>query len=246
MTISGKKHYVHPRSKSSLIPKHIYTYWHEKQVPEIVKRCMDSWKRFCPDYTIHLIHSGNIKTYMDTELTLVPSQAFLSDIIRLHVLSERGGIWMDASIYLNDSLDWLHGIQLKTGCEFIGYDQHEAIPHECIESWFLACIPHSLFIKEWKAEFSRVQSFPSVTAYIKDISKETNLDHLVDPEYLAIYSSSQRIIQRIQSYQLYVIDHHPHMTGMFPLFFQFIQYPLIKYTAGDRLFLTYSGLTNLL
>jgi len=247
MTISGKNHYIHDKSSSSYIPKHIYTYWHDKNYPTIVSKCIESWKRHCPGYTIHIIHSGNIKEYANFKTTIVPSKAFLSDMIRLHVLSKRGGIWLDASVFLNDSLDWVHGYQIKTNCEFLGYDQNHYISHECVESWFFACIPHSRFVSDWKNEFFRTQSFTKISYYIKDLlSSGINLDHIGDKEYLAVYASAQKIIQTNHMYKLQVIDHHPRMTGIFPLFFQIIKYPVVKYTAGDRWFLEKSGLVHLL
>ena len=48
------------------------------------------------------------------KLRIKDSLARISDVLRLHALSEHGGIWMDATIICTASMSWLHSIQVRT------------------------------------------------------------------------------------------------------------------------------------
>ena len=235
--------------KNSKIPTHVYTYWHDTNYPYIVKKCIASWRKHCPNYTIHIINKDNLKDYapIDFSMPFMPTNQLKSDMIRLYVLAERGGIWLDASVYINASLDWIHGYQRKTKCEFLGYDQHKWTKHYCIESWFLACIPTSPFMNDWKNEFFKIQQFDSIPKYIDTLVQDgINLTHLCNKEYLVVYAAAQRLVQCKNNYKIQVIDHNPLMTGIFPLFYHMINYTMIKYTAGDRYFLEKTELQNII
>jgi hypothetical protein len=39
-----------------MIPKDIYIYWDKIDQPEIVKTCINSIKKHCPDYTINILN----------------------------------------------------------------------------------------------------------------------------------------------------------------------------------------------
>lgn len=81
--------------------KTIYTFW-EGKMPEYLKLCMETWK-----FPFILLTYDNINQYTEKipeklkQLTL-PKQA---DYIRVHVLRDNGGIWLDTdTIMLNDEL----------------------------------------------------------------------------------------------------------------------------------------------
>jgi hypothetical protein len=239
---------------TSKIPRVIYTYWHSKEVPNTVQKCIDSWKRHCPTYTIHLITKDTIDKYMDTSLLHHSlGQAFLSDMIRLHVLADKGGIWMDASVYLNEPLDWVHSYQVHTDCELVGYEQfpRDQIVSNRVESWFFACIPRSPFMLAWKKEFFRVQRYRSVDVYIASlIKKGVKLDHLPDSNYLCVYASSQQILQKGGPYELQLLDGNGPLSMIcmvtYPFYPLFYKEPVIKYISLTRKIMESSGLYRLL
>ena len=64
-----KTHTTYEYSKYNLytksdIPNIIYTYWHSETLPLLVKKCISSWKRHLPNYSIHIIHDKNISEYI--------------------------------------------------------------------------------------------------------------------------------------------------------------------------------------
>ena len=232
---------LHGKKKKSKSPCDIYTYWHSHDMPYTVKKCIRSWRRLCPTYTIHIITKKNLERYAPgiTQHKHIPSPAFLSDMIRLHVLSERGGIWMDASVYLNDNLDWVHGYQTSTDCEFIGYDQKPWNTYKKVESWFFACIPHSTFVHDWKTEFYRIQTYPSIASYIRRAeTKGVALNHLSNKEYLSVYVASDTLLQKPHTYQLQVLDGNGPLSlrcmFLYPFYPLFYREPVVKYISSTR------------
>lgn len=240
---------LHGYKKRSKIPSDIYTYWHSEKIPNTVKKCIQSWRKHCPGYTIHIINKKNIDTYaLGIKLNPhITSEAFFSDMIRLHVLAERGGIWMDASVYLNKSLDWVHGYQSSTKCEFIGYDQKPYNNYSKVESWFFACIKNSRFVNDWKTEFFSIQNYKSIPDYIKEIeSHGIDLNHLSNKEYLSVYVSSNKLLQRPHSYKIEVLDGNGplslYMVMVYPFYPLFYKEPVVKYVSLTRNIMEYTCL----
>ena len=46
------------------IPKTIWTYWDSDNLPEIVQKSIENWKRYSPDWTINVVTPSNIKEYL--------------------------------------------------------------------------------------------------------------------------------------------------------------------------------------
>lgn len=92
-----------------MIPKKIHYVWvGDKPKPELVLKCIASWKKHLPDYEI--IEWGNdilntINNKYVQEATLAKKWAFVSDYLRLYALYHHGGIYLDTDIVVNYSLD---------------------------------------------------------------------------------------------------------------------------------------------
>lgn len=105
------------------IPKLIHYCWFGgKRKPPIVKKCIRSWKKYCPEYTIIEWNEDNF----DVNSLLFCQQAyaarkwaFVTDYVRLKVLYDMGGIYMDTDVELLKPLD----NYLQYPC-FMGF-QHE-------------------------------------------------------------------------------------------------------------------------
>lgn len=90
------------------IPKLIHYCWFgNKKKPQLVEDCILSWKKYLPDYEIiewnekntDLKHTFLKKTYK------LKKWAFVSDLVRLRVLYEFGGIYLDTDMLILKSLD---------------------------------------------------------------------------------------------------------------------------------------------
>lgn len=105
------------------IPKIIHYCWFGgNDKPEIIKKCIKSWRKYCPDYQIIEWNEDNFDVQcipFCKQAYEAKKWAFVSDYARLKVLSEYGGIYMDTDVELIRPIDDL----LPLGC-FIGF-QHE-------------------------------------------------------------------------------------------------------------------------
>lgn len=97
----------------------IWIFWWqgEDSMPDIVKKCYNSVQRFCGNKKIVLITKDNIRDYTDISENIylklnsgVITFTHFSDILRANLLKNNGGLWMDATIYVTNSLD---NIELK-------------------------------------------------------------------------------------------------------------------------------------
>lgn len=233
------------KNKSN-IPKVIFTYWHDvDNIPNSVKICIDSWKRYLPKYKIHIINRNTIKDYLEEDILNLrhsTQNQRISDFLRLALLNKYGGIWMDASILLYRNLDWLHGFQVQEKCEFIGYVLDTPVPN--IESWFLACVPGSIFIKDWKEMLFKSNEYKELKDYTKFVSKTTDLSNLPDTEYLTVYVASQYLLQKKNNYKLHLCN-LPPFSSLYvfcPFLYKFGKQSLLKFTQHDRSILEKTGL----
>ena len=194
--------YIPPLS----IPKKIWAFWDGDELPETVQLCVQSWKVKNPSYSVIILSKKSLKDYLpDVDFTKIKhisdSVARFSDMIRLFILEKYGGIWCDASIICLEPFDtWL--IPSNNIFDFIGFyidsftDPRFKSFSPVIESWFLACPPNSLFIKDWLAEFLRISSFETVGDYVKDIQSDTNTQKIDGLEYLSIHVACQKVLQK--------------------------------------------------
>lgn len=92
-----------------MIPKKIHYCWFGgNPLPDIAIKCMESWKKFCPDYEIIRWDESNCD--MTTNLFVEQAYqekkwAFVSDYFRLKVVEEQGGIYLDVDVELLKPLD---------------------------------------------------------------------------------------------------------------------------------------------
>lgn len=91
------------------IPKRIHYCWFgKKEIPDIYKRYMDSWKQYCPDYEILCWNEDNYdytKTDYTKEAYEAEKWAFVSDYARLDVVYNYGGIYLDVDVEIVKNLD---------------------------------------------------------------------------------------------------------------------------------------------
>ena len=92
-----------------MIPKIIHYCWLSKdKKPDNVKKCIDSWHRYLPDYDFRLwdITSFDFDSIPFTKDALANKKwAFVSDYIRLYALYNFGGIYLDSDVQVWDSID---------------------------------------------------------------------------------------------------------------------------------------------
>jgi hypothetical protein len=237
--------------KNSDIPNIIYTYWHSTTLPPFIEKCISSWKKHLPGYTIHVIHDKNISDFIDRSITDTWKKSLThqqrADLIRLELLYNTGGIWLDASIILSDSLDWVHSYQRHEQSEFVGFkiDYFQTNSTPVVENWFMASIPHSKFIKDWRAEFNVIK-YKDVKSFVNGLKhKKVDFQDIYDPYYLTMHISCLSILKhKTYALSLLTAEKGPlkylSLSFMSPLFFPIIcisngfNSPIVKIRGGER------------
>jgi hypothetical protein len=143
-------------STAILPPCIIWTYWNQDEIPQLIKKCIASWRRYHPNHEVRVLHPKNLSQYMDTSKIRVPwndSPAREADIIRLHVLAEHGGLWSDASVLLFGPFPIAN--QAKDFCGyFIKHVQaSDGTQYPAIEIWGFATQKAGTFITKWRDAF---------------------------------------------------------------------------------------------
>lgn len=94
-----------------MIPKVIHYCWFgNNPLPFEVKKCINSWKKICPDYEIRRWDETNFDVYQNDFIKSVygsKAWAFVSDYARLKIVYDEGGIYLDTDVELKKSLDEL-------------------------------------------------------------------------------------------------------------------------------------------
>jgi mannosyltransferase OCH1-like enzyme len=94
-----------------MIPKKIHYCWFGgKPLPKAALKCINSWKKYCPDYEIIEWNEKNFDINLNEYTKMCYEQkkfAFLSDFVRLFVVLQNGGIYFDIDVELVKSPDFL-------------------------------------------------------------------------------------------------------------------------------------------
>ena len=122
------------------IPKKIHYCWFGgAPMGRRAGRCMESWRRFCPDFELIRWDESNAPLKDNDyvrQAFRARKWAFVSDYVRLAALCDQGGIYLDTDVEL------LAPLEPFLTCEaFLGFESHEKVA-TCL----MACRPgHPLF-----------------------------------------------------------------------------------------------------
>ena len=104
-----------------MIPKIIHYCWFGgNPLPKLAQKCIESWKKYCPDYEIKEWNESNFDlNYNDyvREAYEAKKWAFITDVVRLKVMVDEGGIYMDTDVEVLKSLDELLEYNAVSGFE---------------------------------------------------------------------------------------------------------------------------------
>lgn len=149
-----------------MIPKTIHYCWFGgNPLPEEAVRCIESWRRFCPDYEIREWNESNfnIHKYKYAEQAYGKKKyAFVSDVARFDILFQYGGVYLDTDVELLRPID-----SFLSNESFAGYDQSGKINTGLI----YGSAPGNPLIKEalsyyTKNEFLLKNGLPNTTTVV--------------------------------------------------------------------------------
>lgn len=108
------------------IPKVIHYCWLSGEpYPDLVQKCIESWRRCLPDYQFVLWNRDKIKeiesTWVDSAIA-AKKWAFAADYIRLYALYNYGGVYLDCDVEVLKSFD-----DLLERSYFMGRESHKDV-----------------------------------------------------------------------------------------------------------------------
>lgn len=112
-----------------MIPKIIHYCWFGRSaLPDFALKCIESWKRFFPDYTIKEWNENNF------DVNIIPytqgayeagKYAFVSDYARFWILYHEGGVYFDTDVEVIKPMDEI----IKRG-SFMGIEKLNELLHD--------------------------------------------------------------------------------------------------------------------
>lgn len=133
--------------------KTLYILWFQgfDNSPEIVKKCVQSWKHYNPDWNIILLDNNNLNDYIKVDDYIISGfhdnleLCHKADIIRTCLLQKYGGLWTDATTFCNKPLnEWLPNC-LHEG--FFAFSRPTR--DKLLSNWFLYSEKDGYIINKW-------------------------------------------------------------------------------------------------
>lgn len=130
---------------SNMIPKTIHYCWFGNTPKnDLILRCIESWKKTCPDFVIKEWNEQNFDVSVSPFTARMYGEkkwAFVSDYARLDILNREGGFYLDTDMLLLRSLSPLCDHTCVLGEEspgvisagMIGAEQHHPFIKACKE-----------------------------------------------------------------------------------------------------------------
>lgn len=96
-------------SELPIIPKKIHYMWlGRKPLPDNLKKCIDSWYKYCPEYEIIEWNEDNYDIDKHSYMRQAYDQGaygFVPDYARLDILYNEGGIYLDTDVEIKKNID---------------------------------------------------------------------------------------------------------------------------------------------
>ena len=133
--------------------KIIWSYW-DGPTNDLLDKSLESWKKYFKGWQINILNKKTIKNYKllkpKNYNQLTPT--IKSDVIRLNLLYQYGGLWLDRTIIINKPITWLKKYEKYSYFSFLY--SYFSIKQKSIENWFIM-VPkkNNKYIKLWLDTF---------------------------------------------------------------------------------------------
>jgi hypothetical protein len=243
------------------LPKIVWTHWDSENPPETVVKTIDRMRKMLPDWQVNFITTERYLSSINQE-EIPPNFNTLrvehqADWIRLKLLKDYGGCWIDSGIILNQSINTLYRDCVSSRADLLifkilGTQTNPRYP--IAENWFIMAPPKSPMITVWLEEYERAIKL-GFKRY-KDRLKEEGVDlqNLMkkrEDVYLTQHGCYQKVIQQRMPIGATIVYHTADDT-MFKIHAQICKWdkpciwkklkdveycrtiPYIKLRGGDR------------
>lgn len=165
------------RDIGDIIPKIIHCCWFSgEDKPDLYKRCIDSWHKYCGDYEIKEWNLNNVdvKKYRFMEKAIECRKwAFASDIVRLDVVNRFGGVYLDMDVEVLQPMNILLGFKSffsfdhNTNLELAVFGSHRG------NKWLSMILDHYKTVEFEETQYLRFAQ----PAFLRSIFKELGVKH---------------------------------------------------------------------
>lgn len=194
-------------SEKREIPKIIWIYWESSTESKLIDICIESIKQNCADYQINFLDSKSVEKYIGflPQIKVELPLANISDYIRLTLLAKFGGIWLDASIFLNEDFDWILEKYNNQDAIVLYSDECTTdLANPITETWLIFAPVNSSFIKAWRTEFLKCLNSENPQYYYKNLWGDKDIvQNIKNYEYLICYISAIVVLRRDKYNLLY-------------------------------------------
>ena len=175
--------------------KKIFTFWEPRdQMPEYIKLCIETWKKYLPDYEVVILDYSNYEDWIgkdcyDKSLITNFSLPKQTHAIRAAVLNKHGGIWMDAdTIILSGDVKKL----FEYNNEFLIIGKRIA---------FLSSVKNSTITKDWMEECQkRINNYKKLKNNRESV-KELDVWHYLGNGII------NDMLNNLDKYKVTILDH---------------------------------------
>jgi hypothetical protein len=212
------KHKIHKRPRCYELPKNIYCYWNNYEEDEFIKLFIENWKKkINSDWNIIIIHKNNLNDYTHNKLDKYShlDNTKFSDFLRLFLLKEYGGVWVDISTIIinNNFLDIYHKEMLDTKSDVLFYEYKDKTinsKYPYLENWFiiapkkskLICDLYDLFEKSFDDGFVKFKKNILMKSGM-DLNNTIGYDESI---YLMMHACLNYLMYKGNNYKIIVKD----------------------------------------
>jgi len=170
-----------------ILPKRIYCYWDDLDGNDLIKSFSRNWnKKLSKEWEIIIISKDTLRDYVDKDFLdkykKLPAFRF-SDFLRLELLINKGGVWMDLSTIILDGtfIDKFHNEMIRGKYEACIYElQHNSNKQKFkyypyLENWFIMAPKNSRYLRDLYKEFAKAENV-GFLHYKKSILLPTGLN----------------------------------------------------------------------
>lgn len=189
--------YCNPMQTES-IPKVIHYFWFGKGPKnDLIRRCILSWQKTCPDFTLKEWTEENYDVYahpFSKKMYEARRFAFVADYARLEVLEKEGGFYLDTDMLLLQSLSAF----VNYGC-VLGEEEPGII-----SAGMIGAVPNHAFIKNARAYYDThvdtIITIPRALTKVFNELESTDGIKVCPPHYF--YPFDQKSIKKYAGQEL--------------------------------------------
>jgi len=207
-------------------PRHVFIFWAQgfHDVPWFVPHVVSSWRRRNPNWKVYLLSESDIGRVVEIDGGMITrfgdDLVAMSEVLRINLLRDHGGVWADATLLSLRSLDdWLTGVELGRDFGRSGFFAFERprlgqfgrpAADEVLDNWFFYADPRDDRVR---------RALSAVVAAMEDYWR----DRLVKDEYFWLFDVFIRVHRENPDFQ-HVWDATPRLGAADgPLVFHLIQ-----------------------